>query len=1469
MPIIGSALYRFEGDSNSLEQAAKRAEQSLDKVAKKQEEINKAGSLGEKTFNLFGTILKTTAVTAGVAGVAFGALVLKFGSMAVAQAKIIEYGTRAKTNIEQYAATLNQKLSPALDRSSKLFDQFGQKITNTQRTLADSAVGQKIAQGWTTTTDAISKGFGKVTHGAGLALHAFEAWETQGVSLLGGVFQKITNLFTGLWIASTTLATGLGALPGVAGVVGAAFGSLASISSLVTIGIGLLVDVVGKYVYGVGAALSNSLTEQLHIANQYQREMFGLKVAVDGYVKATGDASVSTEVFREDINALARSTTITRQEMAQATLIMLDMSRVTGLSATQIRALQKSAADFAAVTGQDFLTVIYGIDQALRGFPRVAAGMGLALHEAELANTEFVRSLGKSADALTQVERATAFYHLILEKMAFTHGQSARAAVETYEGALKALQARLQIVHQEIGTGVQKVWQPIIVAMYKLSTVIDTELSAKLLNVLGTMGSLAAPILKVIGLTIEWSAKILLLTVGLKVLAYFVPGLATAFAALMVSLRGTATSAAVATGALYTTGTAAVGAGAAATGAAIAFKNLAVTLASPLLNGLKLLGAAFTFLISLIGGQFLMILAALAIGIIGVSVALNKTKESVDAVNAPLRKLLDRLEELTRIVKLSDAELKEKDEILKKLKQRYPEVAKSVGILTEAYKDQSKAIRDVSRAEAERNLAMAKEKELALRGTIAEIERMGPDYGGLMSGPGGIWSILKREGISSESLHRQQMWGGGTKESVLNELKRLSEEATKSVADLTQVAKKYEEVAKVLKPEDIATQLDVKIRLLREKGEQLHLTQQDIDNQILAELAKFANEYGAFILKEGGEGSKFDFTAPLLERITSIADPTLRTKFLSFYKQAMDSLVDLGTRAKTTAVEIKAVNDEYLDQLGNMRKEIELLTIEINSITDPRRLGLSDPIKLKLLLEKRAALVKDYKAKTLAIAGTPTFPGVEDDEALAWLGLPSGRSIELATEKLIAELKNVIVTYPRLKGVLDGLDPTIIKNVDDLEALTQAFKSSAEDAELLTFFVKEMNNLPENFQGVRRIAEALRMAKIVKGLKGATFPEFETGGEIGGGVEDLAEITKKRAGGLLEARSAEDSTAIFDQRLLIEELEGRRKAVKAGSEIELNITRQLFQEKLKLADQYNEINRNNLKAFLEYDQKSVEEYLTQYEKNLRDAGLTEVQIQRRVIVEKQALRDEYISQEKAAADLLIKTGTPEEKIVGIYKKKQEEVKDFYRNYGDTVLNFYNMVESGFANFLYNFKDGTKNMDKVWKDLMVNMANAWLKMITELMAKTIMGETVSPLLKLGANLLMGTLSAGFGGGAGTPAPAMAGVSDTYIPSTTSVADSGQGLYFASGLEKGPVPGGMRSARRAMLHGGELVLNPSQQTIIAAGLKGERGLTDTHITVVLAKDLQQQMKTQPGEIAVVVNSEILKNGSIRKTIRQNTR
>jgi len=333
------------------------------------------------------------------------------------------------------------------------------------------------------------------------ALHklveAIELGEVGIFAMSGRIREYVTKL--GLFSAATAAAgVATAALPGPVGAFGA---SLLSVSGIVS----GLIAVLGALTEAIGARLVHAAEVQLEknsrLAEQYvemERSLFGLKVAVQGYNEATGETQ-NAQRFIDLTNEIASTTGLARRQVSQAILTLLDFSRVTRLNAQQIAELVKASADYATATDQDFFTVVRGIDNVFRGYSQTLQIVGIQLDSTELAQLEYVKSLGKQVDELTKVEKAHAVYLALLEKFAFTTGQSAKALNDTYFGALIRVQVAQQNINIALGEGVA--------AAQKFSV----QLEASAYSLLASFPTL----LKYVGFLSELKATIQLVTGGI------------------------------------------------------------------------------------------------------------------------------------------------------------------------------------------------------------------------------------------------------------------------------------------------------------------------------------------------------------------------------------------------------------------------------------------------------------------------------------------------------------------------------------------------------------------------------------------------------------------------------------------------------------------------------------------------------------------------------------------------------------------------------------------------------------------------------------------------------------------------------------------------------------------------------------------------------------------------------------------
>jgi len=274
---------------------------------------------------------------------------------------------------------------------------------------------------------------------------------------LHNIFGKtLTNLATKLLGVSAVFgAAGVSAqaLGGSVAVLAPGFLKLSELSfgltaqvGLLTLGISNLSEVIGKNLLATSAQWTEAAMEQETI-------IFGLKTQMEIYEKTTGPLSHNLDQIVDRMQDLHRVTGISNAILSQGTLIMLEMSRVSGMSADQIFKLIERISDFATSIGQPgaFLDIIDAVNMAFKGIPQHLRSYGIDLgstgHEVE----KFTEELGKSWKGLTKVEKSVVRYRALREILDRFFGKSMQANVETLAGQIKLFHSNLELIAQKLG----------------------------------------------------------------------------------------------------------------------------------------------------------------------------------------------------------------------------------------------------------------------------------------------------------------------------------------------------------------------------------------------------------------------------------------------------------------------------------------------------------------------------------------------------------------------------------------------------------------------------------------------------------------------------------------------------------------------------------------------------------------------------------------------------------------------------------------------------------------------------------------------------------------------------------------------------------------------------------------------------------------------------------------------------------
>lgn len=238
----------------------------------------------------------------------------------------------------------------------------------------------------------------------------------------------------------------------------------------------ILEAVVGTYLKNSGKALLANLQQNVEVGLELEKMTYGLSAAVEAYTHATGDASISLDKIVEKTKQLQQTTGLTTGELQQAHLQMLDMARSTGLTADQIEALVERSAEFAVVAKQDFLSVIYGVDQAMRGFPQVLRGMGISLDDMAIQAHAGGVELGSLGTGMKSAAQTAAIFNTLMDQTSFAAGKVSKSFQTTTFGALKQAESAWSNLNQAIGESALQMEGPFLKALAKVNTEIANSL---------------------------------------------------------------------------------------------------------------------------------------------------------------------------------------------------------------------------------------------------------------------------------------------------------------------------------------------------------------------------------------------------------------------------------------------------------------------------------------------------------------------------------------------------------------------------------------------------------------------------------------------------------------------------------------------------------------------------------------------------------------------------------------------------------------------------------------------------------------------------------------------------------------------------------------------------------------------------------------------------------------------------------
>ena len=146
--------------------------------------------------------------------------------------------------------------------------------------------------------------------------------------------------------------------------------------------------------------------------------------------------------------------------------------------------------------------------KAMFGETEMAKQLGLNLNATTMQNSEYVKSLGKSWDSLTQAEKAEAYYQEALKQSVNAIGDAERSS-GSYTNQMKRLESAKTRLYEVIGTQLLPIFTPLVTMMGDVVTNASKIIEA-FFGVYNSTGSLSEAFeaigVDISGLQVIWEA---------------------------------------------------------------------------------------------------------------------------------------------------------------------------------------------------------------------------------------------------------------------------------------------------------------------------------------------------------------------------------------------------------------------------------------------------------------------------------------------------------------------------------------------------------------------------------------------------------------------------------------------------------------------------------------------------------------------------------------------------------------------------------------------------------------------------------------------------------------------------------------------------------------------------------------------------------------------------------------------------
>lgn len=222
--------------------------------------------------------------------------------------------------------------------------------------------------------------------------------------------------------------------------------------------IGEGVQRVGEAVSDAGKKILSSMGELVEEGSEYSAEVAGTEFILKSLDSTTQDLITSSSELASDIG-------LTNKQYKDSATNIANYYKNMGLTTEETNTLTESTmnlvADLGAITDLPFDESLSAFKSALQGNYEALDKFGVNVSATTLANTEYVKSLGKSWDSLSNNEKIMAIYNEVARQSASATGLAAQEA-QQFGMQNKLLSQRVDELKGSIGEKLLPVLQPFL-----------------------------------------------------------------------------------------------------------------------------------------------------------------------------------------------------------------------------------------------------------------------------------------------------------------------------------------------------------------------------------------------------------------------------------------------------------------------------------------------------------------------------------------------------------------------------------------------------------------------------------------------------------------------------------------------------------------------------------------------------------------------------------------------------------------------------------------------------------------------------------------------------------------------------------------------------------------------------------------------------------------------------------------------